>query len=185
MPSNTARSPSEHSKPGTLVEAAGEAPNDRLNGRALNGQGFNGSLDNLDAEVRARLAKLVGGMSPVHVTESVLDWGMHLAMSPGKQIRLFQSAFSKAGQLANFAAQAMAGGTPEAVAELPAPMTPASNTKAGRAGRSTSCHRASCSPGNGPRRPPRALMVSPRTMRRPWHSLPISFSMRCRPTTCR
>jgi polyhydroxyalkanoate synthase len=75
---------------------------------------------NLDAEVRAGVAKLFGGMSPVHLTESVLDWAMHLAMSPGKQISLVQSAASKAVRLADFAARAMSGSTPDPVAETPA-----------------------------------------------------------------
>ena len=85
---------------------------DPLHAAVSNGQ--------LDAEVRARLAKLFGGMSPVHLTESVLDWAMHLAMSPGKQIALAKSAAGKAVQLGNYAAQSLGGAAAEPVAQPPA-----------------------------------------------------------------
>ena len=74
-------------------------PEQHATGAASAGSAGNGVNGSLDAEVRARVGKLFGGMSPVHLTESVLDWAMHLAMSPGKQIALAKSAVDKAGQL--------------------------------------------------------------------------------------
>ncbi|MFZ6759536.1 PHA/PHB synthase family protein [Undibacterium sp. Ji50W] len=42
----------------------------------------------LDMALQNHIAKLTGGISPASVTLAVMDWAIHLAVSPGKQLEL-------------------------------------------------------------------------------------------------
>src|SRR3954470_21484836 len=44
--------------------------------------------DALDHAAHAGLAHLTGGLSPAAVAAAYMDWAVHLAISPGKQVEL-------------------------------------------------------------------------------------------------
>ena len=60
-----------------------------------------------DRAARARVASLTGGMSPVAVAGAMLDWSMHLAMSPGRQLELLRSGVRKATRLSQYATRVL------------------------------------------------------------------------------
>ena len=98
-----------------------------------NGQGNSGSADatsqgsdaiagvaqRLDHQLRSKLSRFTLGMSPAHVAGAGLDWAMHLAMSPGKQLKLAQSGIRKTFALGKYAISAATSGAAEPVAETP------------------------------------------------------------------
>ena len=51
----------------------------------------------LDHIVHTNIARLTGGLSPMALALATLDWGMHLAVSPGRQGDLAPSALAQAG----------------------------------------------------------------------------------------
>ena len=51
--------------------------------------------DVVDRSVHAATARLTGGISPATVAEAYMDWAIHLASSPGKQMLLAQKALRK------------------------------------------------------------------------------------------
>lgn len=54
---------------------------------------------NLDRVVNAGLGRLTHGLSPASLLIAYLDWLMHLAFSPGKQVQLGEKAVRKALRL--------------------------------------------------------------------------------------
>ncbi len=46
----------------------------------------------LDAAAHAQLAKAAGGLAPISLALACMDWAMHLAASPGRQLELAQKA---------------------------------------------------------------------------------------------
>lgn len=67
--------------------------------------------DALDHAAHAGLARLTGGLSPAALTAAYLDWAIHLAVSPGKQVELTAKGARKWTRLAQFATHcAMNGG---------------------------------------------------------------------------
>jgi len=56
----------------------------------------------LDDAARLGVASLTSGMSPVSLASAGLDWAMHLAMSPGKQLNLLGSGVKKVVKLADY-----------------------------------------------------------------------------------
>lgn len=75
----------------------------------------------LDRMAHAATARATGGLSPAALLEAYLDWAVHLAGSPGKQIQLVDKAMRKATRLAEHASQsALRGGASEpCIAPLP------------------------------------------------------------------
>ena len=73
----------------------------------------------LDHQLRSKLSRLTLGMSPAHVAGAGLDWAMHLAMSPGKQLKLAESGIRKTMALGKYAFSAATGRDAEPVAETP------------------------------------------------------------------
>ncbi len=59
----------------------------------------------LDRAVHAAAAQATGGLSPTALAGAYLDWAVHLATSPGKQIQLGQKALKKWLRLTTYAAQ--------------------------------------------------------------------------------
>jgi polyhydroxyalkanoate synthase len=53
-----------------------------------------------DRALHAALARASGGISPVSAVEAWIDWAVHLALSPGTQLALVQSALHAIGDLA-------------------------------------------------------------------------------------
>src|SRR5271157_4703990 len=53
----------------------------------------------LDHIVHTNIARLTGGLSPMALALATLDWGMHLAVSPGRQSDLALSALAKQAAL--------------------------------------------------------------------------------------
>jgi polyhydroxyalkanoate synthase subunit PhaC len=67
--------------------------------------------DALDHAAHASLARLTGGLSPAAVADAYMDWAVHLAISPGKQVELAAKAARKWARLAQFASHcAVSGG---------------------------------------------------------------------------
>ena len=60
--------------------------------------------DIVDRSVHAATARFSGGLSPAAMIEAYMDWAIHLAASPGKQVLLTQKAARKALRLARYAA---------------------------------------------------------------------------------
>ncbi len=75
--------------------------------------------DRLDRRARRAVAAL-GGLSPASVATSCLDWGMHLAMSPGRQLQLAASGAGKLLKLVGYAARSLTDKDAPPAAEAPA-----------------------------------------------------------------
>nr|WP_237718335.1 alpha/beta fold hydrolase [Rhodovulum sp. PH10] len=76
--------------------------------------------DLLDRASHTAIARVTGGLSPAALLEAYLDWAVHLAMAPGKQMKLAEKATKKAQRFARYAAQSRPGETPEpCIAPLP------------------------------------------------------------------
>lgn len=58
----------------------------------------------LDKSLKASLAKLTAGLSPIALSAAYADWALHLASSPGKQLALVEKAGKKAMRLSKYAA---------------------------------------------------------------------------------
>ncbi|PVE24325.1 poly-beta-hydroxybutyrate polymerase [Microvirga sp. KLBC 81] len=70
--------------------------------------------DALDHAAHAGLARLTGGLSPAALADAYMDWAVHLAVSPGKQVELAAKAARKWARLAQFGSRcAMTGGACE------------------------------------------------------------------------
>jgi polyhydroxyalkanoate synthase subunit PhaC len=51
-------------------------------------------LEVVDHLLNAMMAQVTGGVSPAAVASAWIDWGLHLASSPAKQVALTQKAIS-------------------------------------------------------------------------------------------
>jgi polyhydroxyalkanoate synthase len=87
--------------------------------RAGGDDAVSGVAHRLDHQLRSTLSRVTLGMSPAHVAGAGLDWAMHLAMSPGKQLKLAQSGIRKSVALGKYAFAAATGAEREPVAEPP------------------------------------------------------------------
>jgi len=58
----------------------------------------------MDRATRATIARTTLGISPAALWSAYMDWALHLAMSPGKQGRLAEKAWTKWQRLARFGA---------------------------------------------------------------------------------
>ncbi len=76
--------------------------------------------DSLDRMMHALIGRATAGISPAAVALASLDWAVHLASSPGKQMELAQKAVRKAIRFALYAARAVAEpGCPCCIEPLP------------------------------------------------------------------
>ena len=57
----------------------------------------------LDKGVKAGIAKLTAGLSPIALAAAYADWTLHLASAPGKQLQLLEKAGKKTWRLASYA----------------------------------------------------------------------------------
>ncbi len=76
----------------------------------------------LDRAHHAALAHLTGGMSPAALAQAFADWAIHLALSPGKQLQLYQKAWRKSVRLQLHATECLAHagrGVPPCITPLP------------------------------------------------------------------
>ena len=69
------------------------------------------SFSTFDRVFRASQARFTQGVSPTSLLGTALNWGTHLARSPGKQLQLTLSALYGAAGLTAYAAQAAMGNT--------------------------------------------------------------------------
>ena len=60
----------------------------------------------VDRATHAALARATAGLSPMAIAGAYLDWGAHLAFSPGKQLQLGQKALKKMVRFAIYAGRA-------------------------------------------------------------------------------
>jgi len=76
--------------------------------------------DSIDRMMHALIGRATAGISPAAVALASLDWAVHLASSPGKQMELAQKAVRKAIRFALYAARAVAEpGCPCCIEPLP------------------------------------------------------------------
>ena len=68
--------------------------------------------DITDRSFHAAMARLSRGLSPAAVGQAYLDWWLHLAFSPGKQMQLAEKAMKKSIRFWNHAVQETATGQP-------------------------------------------------------------------------
>lgn len=59
--------------------------------------------ESIDRAIHVAIARYTGGVSPAALAEAYLDWAIHLAASPGKQVQLLEKAFRKWLRLAQYA----------------------------------------------------------------------------------
>ncbi len=71
----------------------------------------------IDRSVRANMAPMTAGVSPVSVMLAWSDWASNFALSPGKQANLWQNAWSDVARLAQLSARSLAGEEPEPLIE--------------------------------------------------------------------
>jgi polyhydroxyalkanoate synthase len=78
--------------------------------------------DVVDRSFHAATARMTGGLSPATMVEAWMDWAIHLASSPGKQLQLAQKAQRKVGTFANHLANCAANpgsAAPRCIEPLP------------------------------------------------------------------
>jgi len=68
----------------------------------------------LDVKVHAALARATASLSPASALLAGLDWGAHLAVSPGKQMELALLAFQQAEQLSGYLRECLLAGPGDA-----------------------------------------------------------------------
>ena len=66
---------------------------------------------NLDRSIHAAMARATLGISPASLALAYLDWAVHLAVSPGKWLRLAENGARQLTQFANYSPQACLGTT--------------------------------------------------------------------------
>jgi polyhydroxyalkanoate synthase subunit PhaC len=64
----------------------------------------------VDRSLHASIGRFTGGLSPAALAGAYMDWAVHLAASPGKQLQLAEKAWRKAARLANYAARCASQG---------------------------------------------------------------------------
>jgi polyhydroxyalkanoate synthase subunit PhaC len=62
----------------------------------------------LDRSLHYSLSRVTLGLSPMALAETYFDWLVHLSLSPGKQLQLWQKGLRKSTRLANHLAHSMA-----------------------------------------------------------------------------
>jgi polyhydroxyalkanoate synthase len=77
--------------------------------------------DILDRSFHAATARLTGGLSPAALALAFLDWGVHLALSPGKWVQLHHKAWRKWARLMAFALQLAVRGRAAGLCIAPLP----------------------------------------------------------------
>ena len=78
------------------------------------------AADSIDRVLQARLARITGGISPMVLASAWLDWGLHLAQSPGRRAFLVEKAFRKLLRYGVYGMHVLAGGTcEECITPLP------------------------------------------------------------------
>ena len=75
----------------------------------------------LDRYTHAAVARATGGLSPSALMSVYLDWWVHLATSPGKQIQLLDKATRKSARFARYAADCMVSHAETCACIMPLP----------------------------------------------------------------
>ncbi|MCU4117927.1 PHA/PHB synthase family protein [Variovorax sp. N23] len=78
-------------------------------------------VTHLDTVAHGALARLTGALSPASALLAGLDWGAHLAVSPGRQLALAQLAGEQAQQLVRYLHECLLAGPGEARALVEPP----------------------------------------------------------------
>ncbi|MBV8092988.1 MAG: polyhydroxyalkanoic acid synthase [Acetobacteraceae bacterium] len=96
------------SAPSTLPEAEPWSPADHY------------SYKSIDRAFKANLARLTFGLSPAVLADQAMDWLVHLAVSPGRQLQLVEKYFRDITRFGLCAAQSAANpATPPCITPLP------------------------------------------------------------------
>ncbi len=74
-------------------------------------------LEVVDHLLNAMMARVTGGVSPAAVASAWIDWGLHLASSPAKQVALTQKAISDVSHWNDYFLKAALWWHPAPVAE--------------------------------------------------------------------
>jgi len=64
----------------------------------------------MDRSLHALIARATGGLSPAALTQAWVDWALHLAAAPGKQVQLVEKAGRKTLRFNEYVLRAMMGG---------------------------------------------------------------------------
>lgn len=64
---------------------------------------IDGVAETLDHMAMAGISRLTGGISPATLALSAMDWWIHLAVAPGKQLQLAEKAYRKNVRLTDYA----------------------------------------------------------------------------------
>jgi polyhydroxyalkanoate synthase len=65
--------------------------------------------DALDRQMRSHLGRMTAGLAPNAYTSAWIDWSLHLASSPARQMEIAQQALQRAADAWTFASRAMSG----------------------------------------------------------------------------
>lgn len=61
----------------------------------------------LDRSLHYSMSRVTSGLSPMALAETYFDWLVHLSLSPGKQLQLWQNGLRKSARLANHLVRCM------------------------------------------------------------------------------
>ncbi|CAJ0787608.1 Poly(3-hydroxyalkanoate) polymerase subunit PhaC [Ralstonia condita] len=75
---------------------------------------FSPAAEQIDPPFHAALARASGSLSLVSMQLALMDWALHLAVSPGKRLDLFRLALSQAEQIGRYVRDCMAAGPQQA-----------------------------------------------------------------------
>ncbi len=75
----------------------------------------------IDRALHASVARFTAGLSPAALAEAYLDWAMHLAASPGKQMQLLEKSARKTIRLAHYLGRCAIEGQAATPCILPLP----------------------------------------------------------------
>ncbi|MFZ6708258.1 PHA/PHB synthase family protein [Undibacterium sp. TC9W] len=96
--------------PATTPQQAGQKKNYASPARPLCYLGDDeAEVHPLDMALQNHIAKLTGGISPASVALAWMDWGMHIAVSPGKQLELSNLLQKQIASWPQFLAPALTG----------------------------------------------------------------------------
>jgi polyhydroxyalkanoate synthase len=71
---------------------------------------LDGIAETFDRAAGAAIAQITAGLSPVTLLQALSDWGLHLAVSPGKQLQLAAKAARKNVRLLDYAMRGISNG---------------------------------------------------------------------------
>ncbi|SDA16509.1 alpha/beta hydrolase [Sphingomonas sp. NFR15] len=94
---------------------------ERVNDHGAGAEPLDAVADVIDRVTGAALARLTGGLSPASIGAAFLDWAVHLAISPGRQLQLAADADRQILRFLDYACTVAVASAPVAAAIDPLP----------------------------------------------------------------